>query len=804
MNYQQEQELLTAGEWSRILGISDRAVALGANRRERVKDHHGVRYPLTALPAEKQALVEQKLREHHCHTPLALLNQIKVNTTPTLAPAKAFEKYSESAQVRAAGWREVMEFFAGELERCRRIGDAEQKAVEKFLEVAASGRFTIKKSRGRKENVFKVKRPTTRTIRKRWARALQFGGVAAAPWEAYCDEKSCPHPNAKNVVKLNIPREFIAALQCQAAMPGIRSKRQAVRKFEIDWLAGREVPGLGAPARPGLSFPYRMAQLKDLFPEKDVLTAGRLGKAAARRDALPCLTNDWSKLRPAELYVLDDSRLDIVATDDATGNPVEMRGYWMLEVSSRRIVGFLFRQNGGIHAKDVQVLTLRGLNSGGIAPAGAGYHTTILYERGATACSTAFESLLTSLLPGRIAIRRTAMNGGRNFDLDYLQESSGHWMGKAVIESLMRTLAFFLSHLPGQRGGTYQTQPAQLGLVGRDRESGKLRFLADSQMAVGTLAARVNAGLERLPQFQWVNGRLRIKALKPVSWIQAAVLEVVAYYNQRTDHEMRGFRRVDELDENGAVKHRVESPNERAEFLEKYHGLVPERLPYGMMPRLLQDFKWVTVKQNGFTMDVDPRKGLRFWSADSICCRLANKNGGEKKFLALFDREALSMNTGPQEVYLCGSKIGEKHWEPGDPVVFHEHLPLYHNPNAADIREVAKAAAETARVNKDMQRRLERVMSPEIKRRAEDEEHNNKLLSVITSQTRLDLPLAGRSEFADSIAESRNDARVVQEHVELAVASDPKTISTGRLTDKMAERKQRRGADVDEEVLETF
>jgi hypothetical protein len=40
----------------------------------------------------------------------------------------------------------------------------------------------------------------------------------------------------------------------------------------------------------------------------------------------------------------------------------------------------------------------------------------------------------------------------------------------------MRTLAFLLERLPGQRGGQYRLQPAHLGLRGREHDTGRLLY----------------------------------------------------------------------------------------------------------------------------------------------------------------------------------------------------------------------------------------------------------------------------------------------------------------------------------------
>ena len=147
-----------------------------------------------------------------------------------------------------------------------------------------------------------------------------------------------------------------------------------------------------------------------------------------------------------------------------------------MEESTRQIVGYLVRQAGDCRASDVDALVARVLRTCGIAAPGAGYRTTLKFERGTVACSPARQVYLESMFPGQIKISRTAMIGGQNAPGDFVQENTGNFFGKGKIESFMRTLDYFCRHIAGQRGGTYQKQPAMLGSAGLDRKNETLPF----------------------------------------------------------------------------------------------------------------------------------------------------------------------------------------------------------------------------------------------------------------------------------------------------------------------------------------
>lgn len=747
----QTAEAFTVSEYAELLGLTPRAVSkriAGIAPASHRQGRGGLTpiYAVAALPHDYQ----DRLAGLRTAVGAPCLTEIlTARARPANQPGFALATLPPASQANAHKAREVMGAYYDALDRGLRKHEANRVARVAHLEIF-----------GRECN--------EKTIR-RWERDVEAaGGFHLARIEVYADRKAVPHHRARIEHRLEIPNDFIKAFRLACLAPGMKHIMGAVRHFEIEWLAGREVPGIGVRPSHDAPFPYTYAQLRKFAPSKPARDMGNLGKAAARARSLPSIRMTRAELRRAQRLILDDTRVDIIATDDLTGRPVELKGYFLIDDSCARIEGYVIREAGAIRAADVDALLARVLRSTGIAAHGSGYRTYILFERGAVACSPARQSLIESLFPGQVEIIRTAMDGGPNFAGDYAQESSGHWMGKGPIESWMRTLGYFLQHVPGQRGSDYRRQPAHLALVGRDRASGRLKYKAGSQMHEGALLRQADAALALIEDGRSdlpanctrAHGRLQISALYPVSWVLDRVHEAIAYYNQRTDHRHEGFRQIETQDEQGRLIRRMESPNERAAWLESFS--TTERIAPADMALLMMSARTVVVRKNGVTLDCDPRKGLRFFSSHSIACQEASLLAtGEKTFLALYDEEAIRRNVGPQEIYLCRKPDGD--WKPGEPVRFIEHLPLAEGPSKASPADLARALADSKRREHRAAQELVTAMAPEIERRAAEAEDNARLMRVEISRLGIDKPTSSPSALTADVIASRSEAITVAE-----------------------------------------
>ncbi len=723
---------LTAAEWCQLLGYKKQSFA---GRRipvaGQVLSNGGLTktYRFSDLPADYQETLQALRQRQGCRTFAALLDVREVEAE-RWQPARELGTLASATQTLAELRKAALSIYWQTYEADPHDGRATLRTQARWLEV--------------------IGKPICARNVRRWVKAIEArGGPDNAPIEAYAGLKSehgkcVPHPNARREEKLQIPRELIEAFKCACTKVGQEHIRNAYREtVELPWLQGLVVPGVGVRPEPGAKFPFTFAQLRDFAPSKGARQLRTQGSAAARRDSLPHGRNTRAFLHRAERLLIDDSRINIIATDDLTGRPVELRCQFLLDVGPlSRIEGFVVREVGNMRATDTDALIARALRHGcGLAAPGAGYRTTIRFERGAVACSGDRERFLLSSFPETLAIDRTRMLGGRAFAGDFQQSSSGDWMGKSHVESFMRTLAYFLQHVPGQRGGTYARQPGALGLKGRQAGTGSLLYTRGSQVHRGALTAFAERAMavfegdldakiaawsehggvcgpapEKLP-----HGRLKVDALYPVSWVIDAVKAFVAYYNQRTDHRIEGARRIEEIcPETRKLRHRVESPDERAAWL---HAHCPtERISAAACARLLLRARPVTVGKNGVTVKVAPFGDLRFWKEGSIVCGAAGLLcSGEKKLTALLDEEAIRHAQTPEELRRCELLIVGNTAEAlarGEPARFWEALPLYEVPSLND-------PAALARQNEMMQRERDRLAAemvmaagPEIVRQA--------------------------------------------------------------------------------------
>lgn len=221
-----------------------------------------------------------------------------------------------------------------------------------------------------------------------------------------------------------------------------------------------------------------------------------------------------------------------------------------------------------------------------------------------------------------------------------------------------------------------------------------------------------------------------MRSLRPVSWVLDAIATCVMYYNQRTDHRLEGFRRIEYQDEQGRRKFRMESPNERAQYLASI--CQPERLSAADAAALIRtQSRTVRVTRQGVSFTLDG-VALRFWHPDSVtvaeALRLAT---GEKRSVAVFDPEELLHGRTP-EIYLL-TETGPN-WRPGDPARFVEALPLYERKDKLDPEAMARGLADHKRVESRIARELLSAAAPSIAERlAEAEENTSVMRGVMTS-----------------------------------------------------------------------
>lgn len=326
-----------------------------------------------------------------------------------------------------------------------------------------------------------------------------------------------------------------------------------------DWSNGKPVPGFGTwqewwmDNHPGRElppntpdFPLCDKTIERKIPGKYLRAVGNIGEPAAKKHR-PYITLNYSNLRKSELYTLDDVRLDIIVIDERTGRAVTVVAYILMEASSRSIPAWLIKPKQALKSADVDELLAYGLQCPGYG-LGQGYTTHIIFERGAVACSAAAQAILEGATDGRIKVHRTGMEGGIRWAGAPADQAVGNSLGKAIIESFNLRLHHALLHLPGQRGNTYENQPANLGLTSEKQTTGTGRgkTLTERSSNRGQSLIREAEKLARVNILHNAAARTpgeRIQLHLPMlylSQLRAAVKAAIDTHNHETGHQYQG------------------------------------------------------------------------------------------------------------------------------------------------------------------------------------------------------------------------------------------------------------------------
>ena len=735
-----DSELLSANDVATLLKITPAAVRMRMSRIAPVTGPGVKTWPLELFPPVYQLQLKFVLKQSGLWKLEDVLRQANNHGWK---PRKELSELPEYSQLKAYRVKAVMEVYFAALDKY----DGQNKAIHRA------------NCDARQKWLEEFSKSCSYKCIDNWAKKVEArGGIRWARIEAYADEKSCDHKNARleNRAKLRVPGELIRAFKAETLKPQMNIAA-AYRKFDQDWISGHEVPGLGK--RVGNEpLPVKLSQLRKFAPKAATRKLGNQGKAEARRDALPHTTRSTADLRPCELYVLDDTRLNVVALDDLNNQPIEMKVYIMMEVASRRIVGYVIRE-GSMRASDVDALIARVLRTCGIAHRDSGYTTLILFERGTVACSPQRQLFMESLYPGQLEIDRTGMNGGQNLPGDFIQANSGNWMGKGWIESFNRTLGYFMRHLPGQRGSIYAKLPAMVGDLNNPHKGSQLyeaTLLAQAGRAIAYLESN---GVNDAPHGRESTEAAGIKLpLLYVSQFKQEFARCIAYYNQLRGHRREGFLQVAQEKPEGGLTYVRESSNDKWNRIfdeAAQRGVAPQRISGGEAAMLLLRARPVTVNQNGVTITVEGET-YRYFSPDSLACsEAARLTGCSKDFVALVDPDYLD------EIFVLRNSASglprhEFIWPEGNPVQFIETLPLYQRVGARDTAALTRDAEDKRRLQNRAAFELVESTKDFIKDHA-NERHGNtsKMLGVSTFTNGLRLETAPPSALGETLRSLR-------------------------------------------------
>ncbi len=701
-------EAATPAQWCARLGIdlaTFHARCLPPSADSRTEADAEPLYPRASLPADFRAQLAT------------------VGTLAVWTPPRPFAEHKPTVRALALQKREMMLAWFAAIEEGRPRTEALRIAREEWHRLT-----------GRKIS--------ERTI-YRIARRIEERGGLLAPIEAYCSEKETPH----NAARLKVPPDFIRALKAKVLEPGVGLWTAAVRAFAIAWQTGEAVPGLGRRTHPGEPFPYIANQLRKFAPSKAARVMAGVGKFAAKaRGFLPAPPIGSRSLRLRERIVFDDKRLDISAIDDWTNEPVRLVLYIAMDEATRQILGYLLRHEGAIVQADVEALTAFVLRVCGFAGASAGYATTLIYERGTVAISTARQALLESLFPGQLFISRTGMMGGPNAPGDFAQAASGNFFGKGKLESFMATLDRYTAHIAGQRGNVYANQPAMLG----DLHASAATLASPNYRLKGTMIEEAILAGQNAVAAHWlqtgeVAGGLAASVatgirgpLLYVSEVNAAVQAAIAFYNAERGHRREGFDKLLVTTPGGSRASLTESSDDKAARLAARlaaDGRTLSHLHEADAALLLHRVKIVTVRANGAVVSIEGTQ-RRYWHPASLAIAAAQQsNSGAKEYLALYNAE------DPRELYLLRNAVS--HIRPRTEVLppdvephFLEALPLYDAPEANDPAALAARAASvkasTSRVQLEVARNLVPFTAAQTARREKNLEQGRELRDAIS------------------------------------------------------------------------
>jgi hypothetical protein len=345
-----------------------------------------------------------------------------------------------------------------------------------------------------------------------------------------------------------LPATFIQHLR--ALMENnARSMKQAMNLIKREWYAGRDIPGYGAwqqwfltqwPERdlpvvcPGTPKGWSKSNLYALQPAKVQRMLATRGLAAAKA-LLPSMVRDPGTLLPLQLVVIDDFEIDQLCFywDPVHGTRaiVRMSGLAAMDVATRRIIGLILKprlpdddgRKQSITRAEVRLL-LYGILRDHSVPA---HGMTILAEKAAAAVTLELELTFRNLFGGKIAVTRTSIIDRAVLENGFKDGGGKPWL-KGWIESffnLMHNVAAGL--LPGQKGAHYLVKPADL--------DEKLRTI---ERLIGTGPRDAQLSDAQLK-------KARIPFASPAELCDT-YLQIFKFIEDRTDHAMLGFDRVQE------------------------------------------------------------------------------------------------------------------------------------------------------------------------------------------------------------------------------------------------------------------
>jgi hypothetical protein len=524
------------------------------------------------LPENWRVAIDQRKAENHCKTAEDILRPVVQPSAwkPTLKLTQISD-YNRSKCMIV--WH-VIDAYEKALGTGSSKAQAELTGIQVYERMMTSAIIAKEPWAFDRHGRPRKTRVSDRQIRNWLDRVDKAGGHGSAPIEAYGEFKNVAHDEARKV----IPEDFVVALSSKCVEPGVVEMRAAFRYFELEWMAGRSVPGFGRAERLNTEFPLKWtpAVWKKL-PGYTARVIGGQGKFKAKaKGLLPALPIASTELRLRERIVMDDKRFDGIAKRDSDGKACSVRLYIAMDECNREILGYLLREEGSLKATDVEALHAFIMRECGFAGKSAGYATTFIYERGTVSISPEREQLLRMMFGDQIEIDRTRMIT-HSVPGAFKDKPSGNFFGKGKLESFMGALDHYTRHIQGQRGNDYSDSPLMLGDVTLTAEKmrNKQYVPKGSMIEEAILTAQLARALhwsktgDVIPAVDAAESTGVKGPLLYIRELHLAIQAAIAYYNQERGTRREGLATIAIEKPEGGLDIVTESPADKAARLQR-------------------------------------------------------------------------------------------------------------------------------------------------------------------------------------------------------------------------------------------
>ena len=399
-----------------------------------------------------------------------------------------------------------------------------------------------------------------------------------------CGLPGCGHGHHRSALHPSTVQAWakLAELNGSVQTKGTRSFERAWEKLITALRNGEEVAGLGHDGELGtwrdlwhrvnatqtlpsacpwsVSCPppgHGLSNFMRKKPKAAETTAAQRGLGQALH-LLPQVRMDWGTVRPLEVIVFDDKRLDIMAHMHIDGQVqfVECWALFAMDACTRRILWAQMHprytrpdgKQAGISYRDMQHLVAKLLATYGVPRS---YQTTLVVENASAALSHDFDDVLDRATSGQVKVKRSGLWDGR-VTVGGFAQMGGNPRGKAILESFFgHRLDVAMGWVKGQIGSRYQLKPGDA--------QARLQYAQRVVRQIGDRATEEE--LAALVPFE------------SLSSVRAHLLNALGQLENQERHELQGFEqmtfwRADEAEEWKPMTH-----PRMAALLAKPHGL---------------------------------------------------------------------------------------------------------------------------------------------------------------------------------------------------------------------------------------